>query len=622
MCGISGILNFNQKQPQEQVIRSMNKTLSHRGPDADGYWMEGQISLAHRRLSIIDLSSSANQPFTDNSGRYIVVFNGEIYNYNQVKKLITEYSFKTTSDTETIVAAYAKWGVDCVKYFKGMYAFAIWDRELKELCIVRDRLGVKPLYYYLDDNCLIFASEMRAILASDLIPKKLNKQAITEYFTYQSVTSPLSMIENIHQLEAGCYLKAKKGGVTINRYWDVSNCIAHTNYGSEIEIKKNIYSLLGESVKRRLVSDVPVGAFLSGGIDSSIVVGLMAEYCGVKPTTFNISFSEEEFDESKYAEIISQKFNTEHKRIQLSPQAMLDQLETALSALDSPSGDGINSYVVSKSIRDAGIKVALSGVGGDELFAGYPLFSQYQKLHAKSNLWKYATILRKAGAGFLSNHSFSSRKLRFKQLLNITEPDIVHIYPLLRQMLPPALQQQLLLTTPKQKTVLEEKLLNTQKNFEKLPVLSQVTIAEYLGYTQNTLLKDTDQMSMAVSLEVREPFFDSDLIEYVLGIPDNFKQPVYPKSLLVESVKPLLPDEIVFRKKQGFVFPWNLWMKNELRSFCDQHISRLGERQFIHGKNLQRYWKSFLNNDPGIRWMDIWLFVVLEFWLEKNGIES
>lgn len=622
MCGIAGVLHFSQKEIDRQIISRMTAGMAHRGPDANGIFTEGGVVLGHRRLSIIDLSSSANQPFTDNSGRYIVVFNGEIYNYTEVKLLIGEYSFKTTSDTETIVAAYAKWGVDCIKYFKGMYAFAVWDRQHQELCIVRDRLGVKPLYYYSDNNQLIFASEIRAILASGLVKKKINAQAITEYFTYQSITSPLSAIEGIKQLEAGCYLKAKDGQIMINKYWQPDNGIIPGEYGDETTIKKNIYHLLGESVKRRLVGDVPVAAFLSGGIDSSVVVGLIAEYCGVKPTTFNISFSEEDFDESKYAEIVSRKFNTEHRKIQLSPQLMLDQLETALSALDSPSGDGINSYIVSKAIRDEGIKVALSGIGGDELFAGYPIFGQYQKLHAKSTLWKFSTIFRKLGAAVLSGKGFSNRKLRLKQLLNVPATDIAHVYPLLRQMLPPTLQKQLLQIVPPQKTVLEKILLDKQKNFEKLPVLSQVTAAEYYGYTQNTLLKDTDQMSMAVALEVREPFFDSDLVEYVLGIPDRFKQPVYPKSLLVESVKPLLPNEIVFRKKQGFVFPWSPWMKNELRNFCDRHISRLGERHFINSKNLQQYWKSFLNNDPRIRWMDVWLFVVLEFWLEKNGIED
>lgn len=622
MCGITGLLEFNSSSSDDLVIRKMTGALAHRGPDAEGIWMENEIAVGHRRLSIIDLSSAANQPFADNSGRYIIAFNGEIYNYNEVKSQLYGYAFKTTSDTEVIVAAYAKWGAHCLDHFKGMFAFAIWDRQQKELFIARDRLGVKPLYYYIDDKHLIFASEVRAILASGLVKKKLNKQALTEYFTYQSVTSPLSLIENIRQLEAGCYLTVKNSRLIIKRYWNVSNCATSNDYSNEAIIKKNIFQRLGKSVERRLVSDVPVAAFLSGGIDSSVVVGLMAEYCEVKPATFNISFSEETYDESKYAEIVSRKFNTEHRRIQLSPGIMLDQLDSALSALDAPSGDGINSYVVSKAIREEGIKVALSGIGGDELFAGYPVFGQYQNLHAQSRLWKHSALLRKLASALLPRNGFSNKRLRLKQLLNVPVPDIAHIYPLLRQMLPPALQEQLLRPASSKKTMLEDLLLDNQEGLNSLPVLSQVTAAEYYGYTQNTLLKDTDQMSMAVALEVREPFFDIDLIEYVIGIPDQFKKPVYPKSLLVESVKPLLPDEIVFRKKQGFVFPWKLWMKNELYSFCDQHISRIAERDFINAEALSQFWKAFLNNNPGIRWLDIWLFVVLEYWLEKNGIED
>jgi asparagine synthase (glutamine-hydrolysing) len=622
MCGITGLLEFNSSPSDDLIIRKMTRALAHRGPDAEGIWTEDEIAVGHCRLSIIDLSAAANQPFPDNSGRYIIVFNGEVYNYNEVKAQLHGYAFKTTSDTEAIIAAYAKWGVHCVNYFKGMFAFAIWDREQKELFIARDRLGVKPLYYHIDDKHLIFASEVRAILASGLVRKKLDKHALTEYFTYQSVTSPLSLIEDIRQLEAGCYLTLKKRQLTINRYWKVSNCAVSNDYGNEAIIKKNIFQLLGKSVERRLVSDVPVAAFLSGGIDSGVVVGLMAEYCKVKPATFNISFSEEAYDESKYAETVSRKFNTEHRRIDLSPETMLDQLEMALSALDTPSGDGINSYVVSKAIRKEGIKVALSGIGGDELFAGYPVFDQYKKLHAQSRLWKHSALLRKLAAALLPRNGFSNKTLRLKQLLNVPVPDIAHVYPLLRQMLPPVQQKQLLRLNSSQKTMLEDMLLDNLEGLNSLPVLSQVTAAEYYGYTQNTLLKDTDQMSMAVALEVREPFFDSDLIEYVIGIPDQFKEPVYPKSLLVESVKPLLPDEVVFRKKQGFVFPWELWMKNELYSFCDQHISRMAERDFIHAEALRHFWKRFLSNQPGIRWMDIWLFVVLEYWLEKNGIED
>ncbi|MCC6287129.1 MAG: asparagine synthase (glutamine-hydrolyzing) [Chitinophagaceae bacterium] len=622
MCGIAGILYFKASSSHSpDSIVKMTNALSHRGPDADGFFVENEISLGHRRLSIIDLSIAANQPFIDHSGRYIMVYNGEMYNYQEVRAKLKDYPFKTSGDTETLIAAYAQWGIKCIEQFKGMFAFAIWDRQEKELCIVRDRMGVKPLYYYVDDEKLLFASEVRSILASGLVDRKISKEGLFEYFSYQSVSYPLTIIEGIKQLEAGSYFTIKNGATTKKNYWSITNKKNNFEYPSKKVVQNNISDLLIKSVQRRLVSDVPVGAFLSGGIDSSVVVGLMATACNVQPATFNISFSEKEYDESAYAEIVAKKFNTNHTKIKLSPTVMLDELENALSAMDTPSGDGINTFVVSKAIRNAGIKVALSGIGGDELFAGYPIFNQFQKLHAKKGMWKNTGLIRKIAAALMPAKQFSNKKYRMQQLLNCSSPEIEEIYPVLRQILSSKLIHELLNIPQINTTALQDKLLSVKSDLHHLPVLSQVSAAEYLGYTQHTLLKDTDQMSMAVALEAREPFFDTDLVEYVLGIPDQFKQPVYSKSLLVESVKPLLPDEIVFRKKQGFVFPWELWMKKELRSFCETRINKMSERAYFKPSMLKLYWQRFLNNDPAIRWADIWLFVVLEYWLEKNGVD-
>ncbi len=618
MCGIAGILFFKRNQADDTIIRCMTDAISHRGPDAEGIFIEDEIALGHRRLSIIDLSSSANQPFTDHSGRYIVVYNGEIYNFNEVKSKIPDYPFKTSSDTEVLIAAYAKWGKDCFKYFKGMFAFAVWDRQLKELCIVRDRLGVKPLYYFLDDQKILFASEVRALLHSGIITKRINQKGLLEFFSYQSLSYPLTIAEGIQQLEAGAFLEVKSGTAEKKKYWELVSSDDNLDSYDNIDlVNKNIRTLLIQSVKRRLVSDVPVGAFLSGGIDSSIVVGLMAQECQVKPNTFNISFSEKEYDESSYADLIAKKFNTQHTKIRLSSTVMLDELNNALSAMDTPSGDGVNTYVVSKAIKNAGIKVALSGVGGDELFAGYPIFKQFKTINKRKFLWRNTLLARRMMFALIKAGEFSSKKHRIKQILHKPSVDIENIYPILRQLIAPQVLKTLV-DVPQEATALQTELRYYAKALHKLPELSQVTAAELMGYTQHTLLKDTDQMSMAVALEVREPFFDTDLVKYVLGIPDVFKNPRYPKSLLVESVKPLLPDEIVFRKKQGFVFPWQLWLKNELKDFCEGHIRRFSQRSFVHENKLIKYWNDFLKGDPEIRWADVWLFVVLEYWLEKN----
>jgi asparagine synthase (glutamine-hydrolysing) len=617
MCGIAGILNKQEPVQQEQ-IRKMTDTLCHRGPDSEGYFVDRELAFGHRRLAIIDLSDAANQPFEDSTGRYVILFNGEIYNYAEVKPLLTNYPFRTHGDTEVILAGFIRWGADCLQYFRGMYTIAIWDKQERELFIARDRLGVKPLYYYHSEEQFIFASELRSILTIGKINRKADPTALSEYFRYQSIGFPFSPIEGIRQMEAGTWMRIKNNSISTRRYWDLTVKNYDFEFTGKKEIQLKIKALMLQSVKRRLVSDVPVGAFLSGGIDSSAVVGLMVEAGDPSPKTFNISFDESEYDESKYADLIAKKFNTHHTQIRLKPEVMLEELTNALDAMDTPSGDGINTYVVSKVIHNKGIKVALSGIGGDELFAGYPIFEYYIRLQQKRWLWKTPAAWRNGLSGLLGK---GAKKDRIRQFLALQSPSIEYTYPVLRQLLSPAALHELTTLNGSDQQTLATQLISKKSDLVKLPFFSQVTAAEYLGYTQQTLLKDTDQMSMANSLEIREPFFDQDLIEFVMSIPDHFKVPVYPKSLLVESLKPLLPDEIVHRRKQGFVFPWNEWMKNELHSFCEIHISHIAQRDFIQGAHLKKVWSRFLSGDPDIRWQEIWLFVVLDYWMEKNSIE-
>ena len=616
MCGIAGILNRKEFVQPEQIKR-MTDSMSHRGPDAEGFFVDRELAFGHRRLSIIDLSEAANQPFEDDTGRYVIVFNGEIYNYAEIKPSLSDYPFRTNGDTEVILAGYIKWGAGCLYRLRGMFTIVIWDKQERELFIARDRLGVKPLYYYHDENRFVFASEIRAILSIGNINRKIDHTALTEYFRYQSVGFPFSPVEGIRQIEAGTWMHIKNGEIGLNKYWDPTVNNYDFEFTDKKEVEQKVKELMLQSVKRRLVSDVPVGAFLSGGIDSSAVVGLMVEAGDASPNTFNISFDESEYDESKYASIIAKKFNTRHTQIRMQPEVILDELTNALDAMDSPSGDGINTYVVSKAIHREGIRVALSGVGGDELFAGYPIFNHYISLQKKNWLWKMPKSLRNGFSGFLGK---GEKKDRMRQFLSAASPAIQNSYPILRQLLSPLDLKELTLLKVSDQHTLAQQLNSKSCALAKLPFYSQVTAAEYMGYTQQTLLKDTDQMSMAHSLEIREPFFDQDLVEFVMSVPDSFKAPVYPKSLLVESLKPLLPDEIVHRKKQGFVFPWKEWMKKELRSFCETHINLIAQRDFIQGDQLKKTWNRFLSGDPDIRWQQIWLFVVLDYWMEKNGL--
>lgn len=614
-------MNFKNQPVDERLIRRMSDCMSHRGPDADGFYVNNEIALGHRRLSIIDLSELSNQPLKDHTGRYIIIFNGELYNFKEVKKEIPDYPFRTNGDGEVVLAAYIKWGTACLDKFAGMYAFAIWDNQQHELFLVRDRMGVKPVYYYKDDDKFLFASEIRGLLGSGLVPRKVNKAAIDDFLEFQSVGFPHSIIQHVMQMEAGSWMRVTADGKMHSaKYWDITQSRKHIDFKDQQDVRQQVYTLLEQAVQRRLISDVPLGAFLSGGIDSSAVVGLMARASAGPVNTFTIGFDEKAFDESEYASIIAKKFNTKHTTVKVQPKLFLDELQHALNSMDSPSGDGVNTYVVSKQIRKSGLIVALSGVGGDELFAGYPFFSKYYKLRRWKGAWNVSKMFRQMAAGFIKVNG-SMRHDRLKQLLLSDRASIDECYPIFRQINSPRMIGKLTTHEVGHHSLVAQQLEQHHAAIEEFPDLSQVSIAEYLGYTQHTLLKDTDQMSMAVSLEVREPFFDHELVELVLNIPDKWKYPAYPKSLLVESLGDLLPHEIVHRKKQGFVFPWEVWMKNELRSFCEERIRQLAERDFMVADQVHARWNQFLKNDGSVRWMEIWLLVILEYWLEKNGVE-
>lgn len=613
MCGIAGIYNFGGSRAPEKAISRMNDKMLHRGPDAGGDFCHGPIVLGHRRLSIIDLSPLGNQPAFSADGRYVCVFNGEIYNFREVRATIADHSFKSSGDTEVLVEGWARWGLDLLPRLKGMFAFAMYDLQNNELFLVRDRLGVKPVYYSIQNDQIYFGSEIRTVLAGSGQRLDIHEPALYSFFTYQSVWGGDTIAKDVSELKAGHYLRIKNNKVAIMPYWSATQPSVQYMGESYTDVKKKIRLLLRQAVEQRLVSDVPVGAFLSGGIDSSAIVGLMAEVSNRPPETFNISFNEEAYDESSYAKLVAVRFGARHHTILQEPSTILDNLVPALDAMDTPSADGINSFVVSKAIREAGITVALSGIGGDELFAGYPFFRKYERWRHWEKVWSLTNPLRHLAAAAMRGND--SRKDRVRQFLKLQPGDIEGFYSITRQILPPMLLSELTNIKTGGAGFLE---LQSYPEINKYPIYSQVSLADLLGYTQYTLLKDTDQMSMAVSLEVREPFFDHELVEYVLQVPDRFKHPHYPKKLLVESLDGLLPDEIVFRKKQGFVFPWENWMRNDLRVFCDERIKSMASRSFIKEAALINWWKKFLKGDPSIRWTEPWLFVILEHWLQKN----
>lgn len=616
MCGIAGIVGLADLSDAERRIRRMSDAMSHRGPDAEGLMVKDKIAFGHRRLSIIDLSEKANQPMSDTSGRYCIVFNGEIYNYKDVKAELTDYPFATDSDTEAVVAAYAKFGPDCLKKLNGMFAFAIWNNETSEMFVARDRLGVKPLYYAQpSEGVLVFASEIRSILSSGLVKRKLDEHGLYDYLMYQSVYSPRTIVEGISQMPAGEYGRFSNGKFSTKPYWQIDKVEISDEIEDDRVVKARIRELLTRSVEMRLISDVRLGAFLSGGIDSSTIVGLMAEVSEQPVETFSVAFAEKEFDESPYAELIAKKFRTRHTSVLLRPEDFLAELPNALAAIDSPSGDGLNTFVVSKLTRESGIKVALSGLGGDELFAGYPNFLRWKGTQT-GLLKKLPPVIRRSAASLLGV-SGNSKYRRLADMLDSEKMDLAGVYPATRQVMSRKNVEEYCFGGHRENTVrgmIEER----ADQIAQFPLLSQFSIAELLGYTKDVLLKDTDQFSMASSLEVREPFFDYRLVEYVLHIPDRLKHPRHPKSLLVESVAPLLPDEIVHRKKMGFALPWEKWMRNELNEFCRDRIDSLAERSVVDPDALLGNWRDFNTASNGVAWSQLWHLVVLADWLKKN----
>ncbi|MEL6632895.1 MAG: asparagine synthase (glutamine-hydrolyzing) [Bacteroidota bacterium] len=616
MCGIAGFTSKTPVDRPTEKLQGMIDVMSHRGPNAEGIFEDEIVHLGHRRLSILDLTEVGNQPIQDHSGRYTMVFNGEIYNYQEIKAELKDYPFKGTGDTEMILAAYRAWGPDCLQKFNGMFALAIWDEAEQSLFIARDRLGIKPLYYVRTGEDMVFASEIRSIIRSGLIQPEIDPLSLQEYLQYYSVNSPRTILKHVFQLKAGHFGIWKGGHFHQEAFWAIEDTGENTQ--DLDEVKKEVRTRLMAAVERRMISDVPLGAFLSGGIDSSAIVALMAEASSQPVHTFSVVFQEKAFDESTFSRMIAEKYRTAHHPILLKPEDFLHELEPALEAMDHPTGDGINSYVVSQATKREGFTVALSGLGGDELFAGYPVFQQYKKFKQAQSLYQVPLGLRKLGSQAAGTLVAKHKVARLQELMTVPNAQFEHLYPVFRKLFSPAEIEQLTGTYVKDSTLGRIFEPETLRKIDQLPIYSQVSVGEISTYTQNVLLRDTDQMSMAHSLEVRVPFFDHELVEYVMGIPDALKHPHFPKQLLVESLGELLPHEVVHRKKMGFVFPWPVWMKNELREMCTQSITRLSERNLIQEEMVQRLWKDFLNGDPQAVWMKLWMLVILDQWMLKN----
>ena len=617
MCGISGIYGLDESRRRD-LLQVMTDKIAHRGPENQGLFLDGKIGLAHQRLMIIDPDRRANQPMTSQSGKSVLIFNGEVYNFRELRAKLPRRKWRTDNDAEVVLELFEAKGPSCLSELNGMFAFAFWNKEKEELFLVRDRLGIKPLYYQRNQNQeLFFASEIRSLLSTDRIEKKIDENSLQDYLRYQTVHAPSTIIKGVNMLMPGSYLQVKNGSFEEEKYWDLQNqAQSKSSEQTALEIKKSIRQKLFESVERRLIADVPFGAFLSGGIDSSAVVAIMSKIQSEAVRTFSVTFNEEEFSEEKYAAIIAKKYNTVHTNIKLTPDDFLELIPEALAAMDHPSGDGPNTYVVSKHTRNRGITMALSGLGGDELFAGYPVFKQLHRLEGNKWLKWMPKLARQLGGEGIKALKPGMASSKLSEVLQLENPGLLEAYPISRQVLLD-LQVFALLKTDMKAPNSVLRIAQSLKN-QSLPILSKISYLEISTYMQNVLLRDTDQMSMAHALEVRVPFLDHDLVEYVLGIRDDIKFPHSQKKLLVESVSDLVPEEIVNRPKMGFILPWERWMKQELKDLVEQNLDYLKSLDYFVSEELDGLYKEFVNGK--LSWSRIWPLVVLGHWTKQHHV--
>lgn len=614
MCGINGIYGLRDEFRVRDLLVHMNSKLSHRGPDAQGIWTRGGIGLGHRRLSIIDLSEEARQPMVNNSVSVCISYNGEIYNFRELKKLCAGYEFKTESDTEVLLAMYEKFGRDMFQMLDGMFALALWDENAKKLLLARDRVGKKPLYYSWEKGILVFSSEIRGILASKLISPKLSRNMFSQYLQFQTVYSPNTIVENVKMVPAGSYAVVSEGIMDFKKFWSIDRAkekFALT--GPYDKVVKQTRDLFFKSVEKRMISDVPLGAFLSGGVDSSCVVAAMTSVSSNRIKTFNMCFEDEEFSEKKYAEIIAKKFNTEHHSVEIKPEDLLAELPEFLKSMDHPGLDGLNTFVVSKYTKQTGITVALSGIGGDEFFGGYPVFKYIKQINRWRKLGVLPTIVRRNLVRILKRRYSENQIKRLLQIAELPNWNLNTLYPVFR-MVYSASEMKQLGVAPQALNCIEMDNDNQQK------IMSEISISESKTYLENVLLRDTDQMSMAHSLEVRAPFLDKDLIEFVLSLPDDFKPIQPPKKLIIDAMGELLPKETWDRKKMGFTLPWKKWMNTDLKPFCEENLEYLLQLNLINHGYLQKLLNS-LNDEINESWFEVWNLVILTDWLRRNEIK-
>jgi asparagine synthase (glutamine-hydrolysing) len=619
MCGICGSISLNGAPgTAPDVLEKMNTALTHRGPDDAGQMTDGPVALAMRRLSIIDLAGG-HQPIWNEDNSLCIVFNGEIYNFLDLRPTLEArgHQFKTRSDTEVILHAFEEWGADCLKKFNGMFAFAIWNRKTQELFVARDAIGEKPLYYFQDSERLVFASEIKAIVADSSIPRKISSDGLQNFLAFGHAVAPQTIYQNIHKLLPGHYLRVKNGDVQTAQYWDVAEKMGDVWEASPQEYSQRILELLDDSVQRRMIADVPVGAFLSGGVDSSAVVGLMKKHAGAPVKTFSLGFGEGgHFNELSAARSVAEYFGTEHHELQPEHTDLVKVLQTLVYHYDEPFGDaaGFPVYLLSQFARQH-VKVVLCGDGGDELFGGYRRYAADRFAGA------YQKLPRVLGEKILPAAVGKLPRVRkLKRTLNtLPIKDPARRYASWLMFFTPEMQAQLL-----QDNNADYDPVWAYPHYYNAPAAGADHLNRLMYVDLKTLLADaymekTDKATMACSLESRLPILDPRLVELAFTIPGKYK--VHGKDLkwiFKKAVEPIVPPEVLTRPKHGFSVPTDVWFRGALKNFAFEVLldDKTKARGYFNADFVEKIWRQHVE---GRHVWDghLWLLLNFELWCRQ-----
>jgi asparagine synthase (glutamine-hydrolysing) len=619
MCGICGFYQYKAQRPVEaQVLQGMLHVLRHRGPDGSGTYLDQHLALGMRRLSIIDLEGG-NQPITNEDGSILTVFNGEIYNYRQLRELLIKRGHKliTSSDTEVLVHLYEDYGDDFVQHLRGMFAFAIWDQRQRRLLLARDRLGIKPLYFTQTDGQLIFGSEIKAILQHPSVHRDLDIEALTNFLSLRYVPTPQTMFKGIWSLPPGCTLSCDRHGVKTNHYWDLVFDGNRNGHRCEQDYAQELQALLRESVALHLICDVPFGAFLSGGVDSSTIVALMSQLLEKPVKTYSVGFEGdgESLSELPYARLVAQKFQTDHHEVLIRPTHLLELAETVAWHLDQPLAEHatLANFMVAR-LAACDVKMVLTGEGGDELFAGYARYSA-ERLAPWFGLLP-ETAKRAALAASARLPGFRREKIA---LYALSQPEeltrFLNWFPLFNS----RGKQSVLSDDLKEKLrgYSTEDVIATQlARSEATDSVSRMLYMDTTLWLPDLLLARGDKMSMAASVEARVPLLDHKLVEFAASLPANLKvKGLVRKYLLKKVAQSWLPGEIVRRKKQGFPIPMALWLRNEARSFMHDILCSpsLGMRGLLNPRVIEQLIREHEQRKADHSAL-LWGLISLELW--------